>query len=237
MGPKLALARRTQALPRTNLEMRRNEMKIRSVLVSGIVLLFGTAALAQDFAKVEVPLGYSYMRFNPENSNIVSGLSLNGGGGGVTVFLNHAFGITAEFNGYGSLSRTFAFPATANSPCPTGCTVKADGNLFTYNAGPVLKYRSEHFEPFVEALFGGAHSNTYQNLFKACQATCITTQNPSNNAFDFVIGGGFDIPVTKSIAIRPAQFDFGRTRLGKSLTKGNNNKSTFRNNPGLVFRF
>jgi len=62
--------------------------------------------------------------------------------------------------------------------------VKASGNLFTYNVGPVLKYRSEHFEPFVEALFGGAHSNTYQNLQKACQATCVATQNPSNNAWD-----------------------------------------------------
>jgi hypothetical protein len=212
-------------------------MRMRSALMLGIVLLFGTAALAQDYAKVEVPVGYSYMRFNPENSNIVSGFSLNGGGGGVTVFVNHAFGITAEFNGYSSLTKNFAFPPTANSPCPAGCNVKADGNLFTYNVGPVLKYRSEHFEPFVETLFGGAHSNTYQNLLKACQTTCTTTQNPSNNAFDFVIGGGFDVPVTKSIAIRPAQFDFVLTRFGNSFTKGNNNQSNFRYNAGIVFRF
>jgi len=115
--------------------------------------------------------------------------------------------------------------------------VKASGNLFTYNAGPVLKYRTEHFEPFVETLFGGAHSNTYQNLQKACQATCVTTQNPSNNAFDFVIGGGIDIPLSKSIAIRPAQFDFVLTRFGNSFTKGNNNQSNFRYNAGVVFRF
>src|SRR5437762_12334469 len=104
-------------------------MRMRSALMLGIVLLFGTAALAQDYAKVEVPLGYSYMRFNPENSNIVSGLSLNAGGGGVTVFVNHAFVITAEFNRYSSLSRTFAFPAPATSSCPTRCTVKAYGSL------------------------------------------------------------------------------------------------------------
>jgi hypothetical protein len=203
----------------------------------GIALLFGSTTLAQDYAKVEVPVGYSYMRFNPEDSHIVSGFSLNGGGGGVTVFVNHALGIAAEFNGYGSLSKTFAFPATANSPCPTGCTVTADANLFTYNVGPVLKYRSEHFEPFVEVLFGGAHSNTYQNLFKACQASCTTTANPSNNAFDFVIGGGVDIPVTKSFAIRPAQFDFVLTRFGNSFTKGNQNQSNFRYGAGIVFRF
>jgi hypothetical protein len=212
-------------------------MKMRSISMLGILLLFGTAALAQDYAKVEVPLGYSYMRFNPENSNIVSGFSLNGGGGGVTVFVNHALGFTAEFNGYGSLSKTFAFPATANSPCPAGCTVKADATLFTYNVGPVLKYRSPHFEPFVEVLFGGAHSNTYQNLLKACQTSCTTSANPSNNAWDFVMGGGLDIPVTKSFAIRPAQFDFVLTRFGNSFTKGNQNQSNFRYGAGMVFRF
>src|SRR5258707_13523455 len=116
-------------------------MRTRSAFMLGILLLFGTAALAQDYAKVEVPLGYSYMRFNPENSNIVSGLSLNGGGGGVTVFVNHAFGITAEFNGYGNLSRTLTFPATANSPFPAGGTVKEGGKLFTHDVGPVLEYR------------------------------------------------------------------------------------------------
>jgi hypothetical protein len=213
-------------------------MRMRSGLTLGILLLFGTAALAQDYAKVEVPIGYSYMRFNPENSNIVSGFSLNGGGGGVTVFVTHAIGITAEFNGYGGLSKTFAFPATPNSPCPAGCNVTAnDGNLFTYNVGPVFKYRAHHFEPFVETLFGGAHSNTYANLLKACTNSCTTTLSPSNNAWDFIIGGGIDIPVTKSIAIRPAQFDFVLTRFGNAFTRGNNNQSNFRYGAGVVFRF
>jgi hypothetical protein len=212
-------------------------MKMRTALVLGVVLLFGTAAFAQDYAKVEVPLNYSFMRFNPENSNIVSGFSLNGGGGGVTVYVNHWLGITGDFQGYASLNKTFTFPATANSPCPAGCNVKASGDLFTYNVGPILKYRTEHFEPFVETLFGGAHSNSYQNLQKACAGICTTTGNPSNNAFDFIIGGGLDIPLSKSIAIRPAQFDFVLTRFGNSFTAGNNNQSNFRYNAGIVFRF
>jgi len=213
-------------------------MRMRSVFILGIILLFGTVAFAQDYPKIEVPLDYSYMRFNPENNRIVSSFSLNGGGGGVVVYITHAIGIEGEFQGYGSLSKTFNFPATANSPCPLGCTVKADGNLFTYNVGPVFKFRAhERFEPFLETLFGGAHSNTYQNLFKACQNTCITTNNPSNNAFDFILGGGVDIPLSKSIAFRPAQFDFVLTRFGNSFTKGNNNQSNFRYQAGLVFRF
>src|ERR1700747_3189960 len=102
-------------------------MKLRSVLVLGMVLLFGTVAFAQDYAKVEVPMYYSFMRFNPENSNVVSGFSMNGGGGGGNVV--------------------------------------GSGDMFTYEVGPVLKYRGEKWEPFVETLFGGAHSNTYNNLF------------------------------------------------------------------------
>ena len=215
-------------------------MKLRSALVVGIVLLFGTAAFAQDYAKVEVPVNYSYMRFNPENSNIVSSFSLNGGGGGVTVYVNHWLGITGEFYGYASTTQTFTFPATANSPCPAGCTARSSGDLFTYNVGPMLKYRAEHFEPFVETLFGGAHSNTYNNLFHdVCvnPGTCTTTNAPSNNAFDFIIGGGIDIPLTKSIAIRAGQFSFLLTRFGNDFTKGNNNQSNFRYNGGIVFRF
>lgn len=91
--------------------------------------------------------------------------------------------------------------------CPAGSTAAAQGNLFTYNTGLVFKYRTEHFAPFVEALGGRAHSNVYRNLLKARQASRVTSASPSNNAFGFIIGGGFDIPLTKSIAIRPAQFD------------------------------
>jgi hypothetical protein len=215
-------------------------MKVRSLLALGIVLLFGTVAFAQDYAKVEIPLNYSYMRFNPENSHIVSGFSLNGGGGGAAIYFNHWLGIEGDFQGYMSTNKTFIFPATANSPCPAGCTAKSSGDLFTYNVGPILKYRAEHFEPFVETLFGGAHSNTYSNLaHNVCvnPGTCLTTAAPSNNAWDFIIGGGIDIPLSKSISIRPAQFDFVLTRFGNGFTKGNNNQSNFRYNGGIVFRF
>jgi len=215
-------------------------MKIRGLLFSGAVLLFGSAAFAQDYAKIEVPLNYSFMRFNPENSNIVSGFSMNGGGGGVAVYVNHWLGIEADFQGYASLNKTFSFPATANSPCPNGCSAKSSGDLFTYNVGPIMKLRAEHWEPFVETLFGGAHSNTYNNLqHNICvnPGTCVSSHTPSNNAFDFIIGGGIDIPVSKSIAIRPAQFDFVLTRFGNSFTHGNQNQSNWRYNGGVVFRF
>ena len=99
-------------------------MKLRRLFVLGSLLLFGTATFAQDYARVEVPLNYSYVRFNPENSNITHGLSLNGGGGAVVVYFNHFLGIQGEFQGYATAgTRTFTFPASPSSPCPAGCTV------------------------------------------------------------------------------------------------------------------
>jgi len=56
-------------------------------------------------------------------------------------------------------------------------------------------------------------------------------------AFSFVWGGGVDILVTKSIAIRPAQLDFVLTRFGSGFTNGNQNQSTFRYQGDVVFRF
>lgn len=211
-------------------------MKMRSALVLGVVLMFGTVAFAQDYPKIEIPVDYSYMRFNPENSSYVHSFSLNGGGGGAIFNFTHMIGIEAEFEGYGSQTRNFSFPV-GSKVCPNGCSGNAQANLFTYNVGPVLKYRTPHFEPFAQVLFGGAHSNFYGNLIKACQGTCTTSANPSNNAFDFIIGGGIDIPVTKMIAIRPAQFDFVLTRFGNNLTNGNTNQSNFRYQAGVVIRF
>jgi len=77
------------------------------------------------------------------------------------------------------------------------------------------------------------HANTYQKLFKAIKPHAHTTANPSNNALDFVMGGGADIPVTKSIPIRPVQFDFVLIRFDNSFHKGNQNQSNFRYQGGL----
>jgi outer membrane protein OmpA-like peptidoglycan-associated protein len=216
-------------------------MKFTSAIVLGIVLLFGTAAFGQDNPKAEISIDYSYIRANPQNNNIIKPFSLNGGGGAAAFYFNRYVGIEAEFEGYGSLTHSLIIPA-GNPACPgaTNCLVTAQGNLFTYNIGPIVKYRAKHIEPFGETMFGGAHSNFYGNLFTSCGTVtgCVaTSKSPSNNAFDFIIGGGIDIPVTRSIAIRPVQLDYLLTRFGNAFTSGNNNQSNFRYQAGIVFRF
>jgi hypothetical protein len=103
-----------------------------------------------------------------------------------------------------------------------------------------LKYRSGKWQPFVEALGGGAHSNTYSNIFhNLCvnPGVCTSTLTPSNNAADFIIGGGLDIVLNPRISIRVAQVDYVLTRFGNNFTAGNNNQNNLRYNGGIVFKF
>ena len=44
---------------------------IRSVLIFGIILLFGTVAFAQSDHKIEVTGNYSYIHANPQNNNVI----------------------------------------------------------------------------------------------------------------------------------------------------------------------
>ena len=216
-------------------------MKIRSTLILGFALVSGTMAFAQDDHKIEITGDYSYVHANPQNNNIIPTFSLNGGGGSGAFYFSKYIGIEAEFEGYGSYTHNFSIPATSpfcnneGAPCP----VSAQGNLFTYNVGPIVKFRTSHFEPFVETLFGGAHSNFYGNLYKNCTiiGCVVASKSPSNNAFDFLIGGGIDIPLSEHFAIRPAQFEYLLTRFGNDFTKGNNNQSNFRYQAGVQFRF
>jgi Outer membrane protein beta-barrel domain len=209
-------------------------MRIRLALICGLTLLFGTAAFAQDTPKIEVNVDYSYVHANPQNNSTIPTFSLNGGGGSGAFFFAKYIGIEAEFNGYGSYTHHFTVPPPY---CNGPCTVSAQGNLFTYNVGPIVKFRTSHVEPFVETLFGGAHSNFYGNLYSICADCVLASKSPSNNAFDFLIGGGIDIPLGEHFAIRPAQFDYLLTRFGNDFTHGNNNQSNFRYQAGIQFRF
>jgi len=212
-------------------------MKAKLTILLAAASLAGSAAFAQDSPKVEVTADYSYIYATPQNNNYIKSFALNGGGGGFAAYLTKYIGIEGEFEGYGSYSHSIVIPPAYCTGI--NCTVVANGNLFTYNVGPIVKYRTKHFEPFVEAMFGGAHSNFYGTLYKNCNVTdgCITaSKGPSNNAFDFIIGGGIDIPLTSKFAVRAGQFDYVLTRFGNDFTNGNNNQSNFRFQAGIEFR-
>jgi opacity protein-like surface antigen len=207
-------------------------MKRNMTLLIGAILFAGLPLAAQENTpKAQLELGYSYARFSPSVPQSPS-RSLNGGSGAFTYVFNRWWGIKADLAGYGSQT---AFTTFAPSPgLPNGGTVRTSGNLFTYLFGPEITYRTKHVTPFAEVLLGGAHSSVFANLY---QASGMTGGNgPSQNSFALATGGGVDIYVTKSIAIRAAQLDYLMTRFTNPFT-GTNNQNSFRYQAGVVFTF
>lgn len=212
-------------------------MKIRTALLVCVVLLTGRTALAQEYSRWEVPVDYSYARGNPAAG--AKPFSLNGGGGGIVFNFNQYIGIKGDMQGYGSTTSTFNNVLVVNplSSPTTISSVSASGNLFTYTVGPQFRFPTHTFKPFAELLFGGAHTNLYTNLISAAGSNL----GNSNNAFAMLVGGGFDIRISKTISILPFQMDYLLTRFKNPLeapSSGNhNNQNNYRFQAGINFTF
>ncbi len=186
--------------------------------------------MPQDESHGQLTLDYSYFRFNPGLPSIFNSKNLNGGGGQGVFYLNHWFGIAADLQGYASSTEC------VSSINPFGLTGCASASLFTYQFGPQIKYRAHRFQPFAEALPGGAHSNFYATACRNFTVICVG-RAPSNNAFALAVGGGFDITLGSRFAIRVFDADYQLTRFGNNFTHGNNSQSNFRFQTGVQFHF
>jgi hypothetical protein len=207
-------------------------MKLRSVLIAGVAMLTGLAAMAQDAPKFEAAIDYSYARYTASH-NFASSYSLNGGGGELDYNFTKYLGIKGDFQGYGSNTQRFTAPA-GSAVCPLGCSANIQGNLFTYLFGPQIGIRTGKIRPFGHVLLGGAHSNVYGNLQKT--TGLVFSKAPSGNSFALAAGGGIDIAInhTGTIAFRPAEIDYLYTRFNNSASSGQN---SFQYKAGVVFNF
>jgi opacity protein-like surface antigen len=220
--------------------MRRKEMKIRSALVLGLVLLFGSAAFAQDYPKIETSPAFMYIRTSGSLSNafIVNGqvvtnvpsLNCAGGGGTIAYNVSSVVGIAADLGGCKIFSNAYGL----------GNTV--DGSLFTFLFGPRFTYRnSSKFEPFFEVNFGGVRAAL------SCQSqalNCLSVAGSgtySKVAFGMTVGGGFQIKMSKKISLRLVQAEYLYTRFGNSCAAvactWNNNQNSFRLKSGIVLNW
>ena len=167
----------------------------KRLLVLGLFAVTALPVLAQDYPKFEAGGYYSYVRANITAKNQMftpaasasQSFNLQGGGGDIVYNPFHSLGIVADFAGYD----------VTGLPKGTGASV----TLFTYMFGPRYTYRgNEKFQPFVHALFGGAHvSGSASNGFVSGSGT--------TNAFAMAVGGGLDIVVTPHIAVRAFDAD------------------------------
>lgn len=168
------------------------------------------AAFAQDTPKLDVFVGYSYVRDNPNTSGL-NDFNLHGGSASVAYNAKSWLSAVADFGGY-----------HANNILGAGI----DGTISTYLFGPRVYYRKhERFTPFAQALFGVAHASGVG--FGA---------SGSDNAFAAAFGGGVDVKLSHRFSWRPAQVEYLLTRFPETTSSGVT-QNNLRVSTGLVFHF
>jgi hypothetical protein len=202
-------------------------VKKKLIVVLGFVFLLSMTAFAQDYPKIEIPVGFSFVNVHPQIANITS-FNVFGGGGGFVYNFSPLFGVKADFMGYTQSS--------GKQLIQNGQVVgNLSGNLFTYLFGPQIKKHSGKFQPFGEFLFGAAHTNAYAN---ACNLEMCGSTSGNNNAFAMEFGGGLDIPLTKNIQFRPVEVDYLYTHFGSNHIAGASaSQNNFKYVAGINFTF
>ena len=151
-----------------------------------LLCLAPMAALAQqDFPKAEVFGGYSFFRANPD------ALNLHGWNASVTGNISHWLGVEGDFSGHYGSPRVFGIGVPY-----------VDVSSHTFMAGPRLSYRTDSVTPFAHFLIGAARAST--------GAFGVTL---SDTALATVVGGGIDININDTFAIRAIQADYLMTRF------------------------
>jgi opacity protein-like surface antigen len=213
-------------------------MKTRMlIVVATFLLIFTTASMAQQETnitpKAEVPILFSFVNVHP-NLPIITSFNIYGGGGAFVYNITHLIGIKADFNGYTQGS------GVRNTLISHGIPVvgSVSGNLFLYTFGPQIKKHTGKFQPFGEALFGAAHSNTFSTLVSSVITPgVVRTRGSNNNAFAMQFGLGVDIPVKTHFDIRPVEADYLYTEFGLAGTSYKGSQNNFKYSAGLNFTF
>jgi hypothetical protein len=181
--------------------------------------LFALRLMAQDNPKVEVFGGYQYLHAGNVDG-FGNGANTNGWNTAVTVNFNQHLGVAADFSGaYKTVNISNPLLGTAHV------------HVYTYTFGPVVSFNSGgKINPFVHALFGGAHlSPTACIIFSGSPDECGFG---TYDGFAMMLGGGVDVRAAKAISLRLVQFDW--VHLPSDGGSENNNVSF---STGIVFRF
>ena len=177
--------------------------------------------------KVELFLGYSYIRAVPTLAEGNRLMWLNGGSASIAFNLNRYLGIVGDFGGFddSQIRLSTSSPAVVKD---------SSGNLYTYLFGPRLSFRGSRLTPFVQALFGGARASDV--TLSGC-TTGPCTLLPTENQFAMTAGGGLDLRVHHRFAIRIVQAEYLMTRFDDFNTGKSASQNDIRLSSGIVFRF
>jgi opacity protein-like surface antigen len=224
----------------------------RLAFAAVLVLFVASMAMAADeFPKVEIFGGYSLMKLGGDDVNnlyealdavgaeVPSGFNFEtskwlkkGFDASATFNINKYFGIEANF-GYNK-GDIFTLTGTVED---FNIDASASGTSVSFMAGPRFAVRkNEKITPFAHFLFGMDRIKV-EGSCTADGDDCLgesgleeVVGGDSDTGFAFAAGGGFDLNVSKSVAIRAIQFDFVRANHDGFVM--NNIKMSF----GVVFK-
>jgi hypothetical protein len=204
---------------------RKEESNMRAALLTGLIVLLGYAALAQDETPLtEVGLQYQMLRVN--SSRNIPSFTANGGTGSFQInFIDHLAAVAevgAEHNG-------------------NIHNIHLDNTWTTYLFGPRVSItkRSSRIVPAFECLLGGVNvaASVKSPLLPDIPGARLTA---GQRAFAVAVGGTLDIRLNHLISLRPIQIDYLLTRLS-SKTVANGIQTFSQNNlrygAGMVFNF
>lgn len=212
------------------------------LLLSTLFLAVNALASAQERAKPELFVGYSY-------ENIESGIEsddlratgitrtslderfkLNGFNISATGYITKRFGITGDFSA-GFNSRTDNFDAIQ---------VKSKLTLYNITVGPQVKFFSERkAAPFVHALLGVSRRKLKETATDPAAAGLAEATDSTTN-FAMNLGGGLDVRLNERLDLRLIQVDYNPVFLKARTIEGVNFSSRTLNgvrvSVGLVIR-
>jgi len=175
---------------------------------------FTLPAIAQNTPKLEVFGGYQYLHWDLSGS----ALNMNGFDASATYNFNRWLGMTADISGAYNGN-------TPNAGGPGGTT-----HIYNYMFGPTIyPFGHRRITMFVHGLAGDGHMHIY--LPPAGGSPSLTLTDTS---FVYAAGGGFDLRITRHIAVRLFQGDYEQTQFLQD--DGFPAQKNIRLAAGIVFR-
>ncbi|MEW6208485.1 MAG: outer membrane beta-barrel protein [Acidobacteriota bacterium] len=198
----------------------------KTIVIACTMIFLSASAYGQETPKAELFGGYSYLHTD-------GGGDLHGWNGSIAVNLNKWFGVVADFSGhYDSNTSSFSSSFIPGLPTVSG-RIEADTNIHNFLFGPRFSYRKkESVTPFAHALIGFSRAHVEGSFTTTTDSGTVSFDFSENDtAFAAAFGGGLDVKLSDSLALRLVQADYLLTRFG-GFTEHNARIST-----GLVFRF
>jgi len=194
---------------------------LTGALLAGLLSPYSTVAWAQGQQPSSPRALWSStdlaLTFTTEDAKVTPGGSsfwLNGGSlEGATSFA-HGFGFAANM--------TVEHASKFTPGLDLGETILMAGPRYTYHRGSKHESRI-----FAEALAGEVRASG--DIFPTSKGA-----SDKSNAFSWQAGGGWDISITKHIAVRAIEADYVRTYLPNN---GNNTQDHIRLAVGVVYHF